>query len=400
MKYTLTTLSPIHIGNGDQISNWSYGYDEKEKLISVYDFDKVVKALKNNPQRLLNLSAEIERNPLNKSLGKILKNYNLNLNPEYKIKIRGEIKNRRYKHIWEFIKENGKVYIPGTEIKGAIRTALFYKILKDKFKENTKLKEQFLKEYEKCLDVKNYRDDKDRKKQIQKKFSNLEKRWESIVFRAGFEKVFDKEFKFEDAKKDILKILLISDSNFKNPEEVLEVKDITPIGVSKKFKDLHEIVKTSSKFYIDMRIPFQNEYKEIFPETYKYLGMKKLREACSDFAISLLEADIEYLKKTEELEPKIKSEIIKRLEQRKEIAQIAIETQDPQKKYFLLRLGKHQGFLSTTINLLVKELDSDLYSKAYKYLVHIGYPEFPNKSRKITIDNELLGWCVLIPKTT
>ncbi len=390
MKFKLTALSPIHIGTGDQISNWSYAINNGK--IKIYNFEKVVKALKDNPQRLLNITSTIERNPLTKSLGEILQSYRIDISPEYEVELKGEIKNHRneYKQIWEFIKENGKVYIPGTEIKGAIRTALFYKILKDKFLENERIKNQFLEEYKNCLNVKHFRDERDKKRQIKRNFSNLEKRWESIVFRAGFEKVFDPNFRFADAKKDILKILLISDSDLKNPQDVLEIKDITAMGVSRHFEELHELIKSNSEFILDFRVPFKEEYKTIFPETYKYLGLKKIREACSEFAIGILEEDMEYFKNTDELEANEKEQILGKLQKRKRLAEIA-----PQKKYIILRLGKHQGFLSTTINLLVKKFAPELYSEVYEYLVPKGYSDFPNKSKKLTIDNELLGWCVL-----
>jgi len=395
MKYTLTTLSPVHIGSGDQISNWSY--DVENNKIKIYNFEKVVRALKNNPQRLMNLTATIERHPLSKNLGEILRNYSLDINPEYEVEFKGKVKKQRngkeeYKQIWEFIKENRKVYIPGTEVKGAIRTALFYKILKDKFQEDEKLKNQFLKEYKNCLNFKHFKDEKDKKRKIQKNFSQLEQKWESIVFRAGFEKAFDKYFKFEDAKKDILKILLISDSNLKKPSEVLQIKDITALGISRHFEELHELVKSGEKFVLDIKIPFKEEYKKIFPETFVYLGMKKIREACFEFALAVLDADKEYFEKTKEINSTSKTKILEKLEERKKLAKIS-----PEKKWIILRIGKHQGFLSTTINLLVKQLNRDLYSRAYEHIVHRGYLNFPNKSRKLTIDNELLGWVILTP---
>ncbi len=392
MKYKLVTLSPVHIGSGEQISNWSYAYENGK--IKIYSFDKVVRSLKDNHQKLLNLTAQIERNPLNKSLGDILSSFRINVEPEYTVDFKGEIKRQRfdrntrqniteYKPIWEFIKQNGKVYIPGTEIKGAIRTAVFYKILKDKFKEDEKLKQKFLKEYENCINVKDYRDEREKKKKIQNEFKKMSSRWENFAFRGDFYE--------NDAKKDILKVFLISDSDLKNPEEVLTIKDITALGVSRHFEEPHELVKAGSEFIVDLRVPFHEEHRKIFPQTYKYLGLKKIRESCSDFAIASINADIKYFKKTSQLNPEEKSRIINKLEQRKKLAESGVE-----KGYILIRLGKHQGFLSTTINLLVKELDKELYSKAYKYLVHKGYEEFPNKSRKLTIDNELLGWCVLL----
>ncbi len=391
MKYVLTTLSPIHIGNGEQISNWSYAVNNRK--IKIYNFEKVIRSLKDNHQRLMNLTATIERYPLTKSLGDILESFKLNINPEYEVEFKGKIikerwdKNQRrnikeYKYIWEFIKENGKVYIPGTEIKGAIRTALFYKILKDKFNTDEKLKNKFLNEYKNCLNIEHFKDEKDKKRQIQNNFKKMSSKWENFAFRGNFNEY--------DAKKDILKILLISDSELKNPEEVLNIKDITALGVSRHFEEPHELLKTGIQCTLDLKVPFQDEYKKIFPETYKYLGLKRIREACSEFAVKILEEDIEYFKNTKELKPEEKAKIVEKLEKRKKLAEIS-----PEKKYIILRLGKHQGFLSTTINLLVKELDPQLYSQAYKDLVHRGYPSFPNKSRKLTIDNEVLGWCVL-----
>jgi CRISPR-associated protein Csm5 len=392
MKYQLIALSPIHIGNGNQISNWSYSVDNGK--ISIYNFEKVVSSLKNDPRKLMNLSADIERNPLNKSLGDILKNYRLNVEPEYTVQLKGNIKKQRwdrnrqqnlmeYKQIWEFIKENGKVYIPGTEIKGAIRTALFYKILKDKFKEDQNLKHQFLKEYEKCLYVKDYKDDRDRKRKIQNNFKSFSSRWENFVFRGDFNST--------DAKRDILKILLVSDSDLKDPEDVLIVKDITALGVSRNFEELHELVVKSEENFV-LKFSFQDNYTKNLPETYIYVNLESLVKACSEFALAVLRADREYFESTNEIDLTEKSKILKKMEERKKLAEIS-----PEKKWFILRLGKHQGFLSTTINLLIKELDPELYSKAYREIVPTAR-RMPNKSRKITIDNELLGWCVLIPQ--
>jgi len=382
MKYQLIALSPIHIGNGNQISNWSYSVDNGK--ISIYNFEKVVSSLKNDPRKLMNLTADIERNPLNKSLGDILKNYRLNVEPEYTVQLKGNIKKQRwdrnrqqnlmeYKQIWEFIKENGKVYIPGTEIKGAIRTALFYKILKDKFKEDQNLKDQFLKEYEKCLYVKDYKDDRDRKKKIQNNFKSFSSRWENFVFRGDFNST--------DAKRDILKILLVSDSDLKDPEDVLIVKDITALGVSRNFEELHELVVKSEENFV-LKFSFQDNYTKNLPETYIYVNLESLVKACSEFALAVLRADREYFESTNEIDLTEKSKILKKMEERKKLAEIS-----PEKKWFILRLGKHQGFLSTTINLLIKELDPELYSKAYREIVPTAR-RMPNKSRKITIDNE------------
>ncbi|RMB00045.1 type III-A CRISPR-associated RAMP protein Csm5 [Hydrogenothermus marinus] len=374
-EYKLKTLSPIHIGNGEQINNWAYSIDNNK--ISIYKFEKVVNSIKNNKQRLINLTAEIERNPLTKNIGDIIKAWKLNIESEYTIEIKGKIKNHRneYKQIWDFIKEGNEVYIPGTEIKGAIRTALFYKILKDKFNQDKKLKENFLKDYENCLRGEN-------KKEIKKNFERLSKKWENYVFRG--------DFKENDGKKDFLRFLIVSDTDLKNPEECLEVDDIKLIGASGSFEELHEVLKAGTEFKIKMNIPWKEEYEGFISDNYKYLGLKKLREACNEFAESILETEIEYFKNTSDLNQRDKEIILVKLERRLDLVKVATN-----KKWLVLRLGKHQGFHSITINLLVKQLNQMLFAKAFKEIAPKGYENKPNKSRKITLTNEILGWLII-----
>lgn len=136
------------------------------------------------------------------------------------------------------------------------------------------------------------------------------------------------------------------------------------------------------------------------------LELKKIKEACSEFANAILNEDIHYIenikienikntneinninnKEKDNINDKEKESILNKLKKRRELVE---------KGFFVLRLGKHQGFLSTTINLLVKELAPEVYSEVYPNLVNKGYKDKPNKSRKITYDNEFMGWCVLI----
>ncbi len=369
MKFDLIVLSPIHIGNGEQISNWQYQIENK--TVKIYSFDKVVYKLRNDKQKLINFSATIENNPLNMCLGNVLPKFNINVNPEYTLQLFGKTKNKNneYKPIWEFIKEGKKVYIPATEIKGAIRTALFYKILKDAFTKNKNKQKQFIEEYENCAREND-------KKAIKKKFKDFIQKWENFAFRE------------KDAKTDFLKNLIISDTDLKNPEEVLSVKDIIPLGVSRKFEELHEIVNRGTKFEIKIDIINSVEFKYVFPKHYKdYLNFEAIMQATSEFASKLLDEEIDYFKNAKEIEEKDKTKILENLTKWKRLAET--------KKYIFLRIGKHQGFLSTTINILVKEISPKVYSNVYPKLVPKGYKDFPNKSRKITIDKEVLGWCVL-----
>ncbi len=392
MKFKLITLSPIHIGSGDQISNWSYAVNNGK--IKIYNFEKVVKAFKDNPQRLMNLTATIERNPLTKNLGEVLQSYGIDISPEYEVEFKGKIKKQfwnkkqnlnivEYKHIWEFIKENGKVYIPGTEIKGAIRTALFYKILKDKFLENEKIKNQFLEEYKNCLNVKYFKNKSDKKKKIQNNFKQMSSRWENFVFRGDFNE--------NDAKKDIMKILYVSDTSSKLPQESLEIKDVIGINIqSREVRELHELIKPNTELKLDITIsPYARKAFLYVKQSEELANLpKKYISACKEFSKDLLIEEYNYFK-----ENKFNEEFVNKEKILIDISKLYAKIKKEEK--VILRLGKHQGFLSTTINLLVKKFAPELYSEAYEYLVPKGYSDHLNKSRKLTIDNELLGWCVL-----
>ncbi|MGC9007075.1 MAG: hypothetical protein ACP5JX_05835, partial [Sulfurihydrogenibium sp.] len=73
MDCSLEILSPTHIGNGNKLNNWNYSYDEKQKILKVYDFDKVVQSLKDDKQRLSQLISSIKRNPHYQDLTNFLK---------------------------------------------------------------------------------------------------------------------------------------------------------------------------------------------------------------------------------------------------------------------------------------------------------------------------------------
>ncbi|RUM49022.1 MAG: type III-A CRISPR-associated RAMP protein Csm5 [Hydrogenothermus sp.] len=385
-KATFVALSPIHIGTGEQINNWNYAIDNRK--IAFYNFDKVVYYLRNDKNKLLNFKSIIEKNPLNYCLGDAIKSFNINVNPDYVIPYYGKIKKHKdeYKEIWEFIKENGKVYIPGSEIKGAIRTALFYKILKDTFKADKEEENKFINEYKNIANyVKNRNCDKNLKKEISGKTKNLIQKLENKVFmRPNHKGQFD-------AKTDFMKNLMISDSSLKNPEEVLSVKDIKVIGISKNknMEELYEVVNRGSQFEIKINI-FQDEsFKKIFNKNYeKYLNLQSIINATNEFSERLLEEEITYFEKSKELDFDSKRKIIDSLKKILDLTKT--------RKYIILRIGKHEGFLSTTVNLLIKDLAPDSYSKIYPCLVNRGYKNLPNKSRKITAENEVLGWGVLV----
>jgi CRISPR-associated protein Csm5 len=60
----------------------------------------------------------------------------------------------------------------------------------------------------------------------------------------------------------------------------------------------------------------------------------------------------------------------------------------------LLRLGKHEGILSTTLLLIVKEKDKALFDKFFKATQN-GAREQTNKTRRINSQGLTFGWLLL-----
>ncbi|WP_297887980.1 type III-A CRISPR-associated RAMP protein Csm5 [Sulfurihydrogenibium sp.] len=359
MNLTIEILSPVHIGDGTKIDNWNYVYDESNKVVKVYSFDKVVSALKHEKLKLSTLLSKIERESLQNDLRDFIPK---DLNPLYTLKLEGKIRkpnkegNSEFKSIWSFIKVANSVYIPGSEIKGAIRTAIFYHYLKN----NQKLKNDFLN------DLRNVNLNGNVKKQVEQISKDYEKR----VFSKGK----------EDGKFDFMKFVSISDTNCKNPGDSLYITDVKVINTSKTFSELHEVLKKGQKFSFKIDILWNELYNQHTSMDIKDLN--SLKNICNEFAFDLIQHEKEFYKNLEE---KLNFDYDK-------LQNI--------KDGFLLRIGKHQGFLSLTVNLIVKQSDPILFGSIFEKIVEDyrnsrikkGYKNKPAKSRKLTVNNEPLGW--------
>ncbi|MFA4661590.1 type III-A CRISPR-associated RAMP protein Csm5 [Pyrococcus kukulkanii] len=127
----LKTLSPLHIGNGHKLT--PVDIYPKGNIIHILDVEKLVRTVINrgaNPESVLTILRYLPQDYY------IWRRYinDLNLPLEeftlYTLPVHGEIGKTRME-IHEFMKLDGKPYIPGSSIKGAIRTAIFYKVLKE-----------------------------------------------------------------------------------------------------------------------------------------------------------------------------------------------------------------------------------------------------------------------------
>ena len=132
-KMQITALSPIHVGSGEIISKKGYIYTPWDHQVIVPDVQKMYKALQergkekefelymtNSKDGQLALGQWLQKNNCSKQDYEMWKRYAMDAGEAFT-----SDKTRRPKEIHAFIKDAyGMPYIPGSTIKGMIRTAL------------------------------------------------------------------------------------------------------------------------------------------------------------------------------------------------------------------------------------------------------------------------------------
>lgn len=137
MKIKLKTLSPVHIGSGEEITPMEYDLNERfnridmNSLFSDPDFEPIMEKY---------IAAAGSQRYIGDQLPhEILMSHRL-----YSIPIRGNAEDYLEGHqtnVKAFIKSAGRVYIPGSSLKGSILSALIWFVLKEaqgRDKENIK----------------------------------------------------------------------------------------------------------------------------------------------------------------------------------------------------------------------------------------------------------------------
>lgn len=198
-RVKLTTLSPVHVGSSEVLTKKEYIIDHETNKLQVINFGKMFGEFQD--KRILKSFQKFLMKNSGKALGTWLKenkvtlkdnwiNYELELNEVEEV-----LKDKKYRGINLFQKDAyGYPYIPGSSLKGALRTALLsYSITKNYFQ---------------------YSNNIDNVKQIIQK-TKIPKKSNSIIKKQTKE-LEEKTFLVKDAetaqKIDIMKGLRVSDS--------------------------------------------------------------------------------------------------------------------------------------------------------------------------------------------
>ncbi|MDT7911487.1 MAG: type III-A CRISPR-associated RAMP protein Csm5 [Thermocrinis sp.] len=357
MRVRVKVLSPVHVGNGEKISRLEF-LVEKGRL-KVYKFDRIISTIERiaNPQ-LKNNAYLWFKTSKNLSLEEFLRNFKLTLEPNYELEINGSLNSSQ---VEEFIKTLEGPYIPGSELKGSIRHLIACAWFMDK-------PDLVIEKVKQLLNSGRARD--------QKEQNNVEGELERSVFYPKGER---------DAQFDVLKVLSIPDSQ-PLPYQSLRVEVPKLVGSNRTLYPC-EALREGVEFEMEININ-KNAYRGLeaqrkLPEIGKHFSDENafwnfLVECSRKFYSKLLDEEIKFFQNRQ---PNTE-EHLKRLKNHLNTGGV------------LLRLGKHEGILSTTLLLIVKEKDKALFDKFFKATQN-GAREQTNKTRRVNSQGLTFGWLLL-----
>lgn len=357
MRVRVKVLSPVHIGNGERISRLEF-FVEKGRL-KVYKFDRIISTIERlaNPQ-LRNNAYLWFKTSKNLSLEEFLRNFKINLEPNYELEINGSLNSSQ---VEEFIKILEGPYIPGSELKGSIRHLIACAWFMDK-------PDLVIEKVKQLLNSGRAKD--------QREQNNVEGELERSVFYPKGER---------DAQFDVLKVLSIPDSQ-PLPYQSLRVEVPKLIGSNRTLYPC-EALKEGVEFEMEININ-KNAYRGLetqrkLPEIGKHFSNENafwnfLVDCSRKFYSKLLDEEISFFRNRQ---PNTE-EHLKRLKNYLNTGGV------------LLRIGKHEGILSTTLLLIVKERDKALFDKFFKATQNIAR-EQTNKTRRVNSQGLTFGWLLL-----
>ncbi|ALK04998.1 MAG: type III-A CRISPR-associated RAMP protein Csm5 [Methanosarcina flavescens] len=382
MKCSIKLLSPLHIGNGNELKMIDFYLDKKEGKIKFINFEKFIEYC---IEKNIDLTKEMQNHRYytgrDFSITKFMDENRINPNSftSYAVSAKIEERNRESEFaIKEFVKCGGP-YLPGSSIKGAIRTALMWKCLNER-SDGLKIVQNGLKTWLK----KNRITGRDLK--------SLDNNISEIVFG-------------KDPHSDILRILRPSDTKPIGKNH-LEVSEIKIIGNSQEIPIYVENLKAGSELFFDVvfdeYLINQNEGKPDFKEhpCIKYMNAQAICEVCNEFSRKVIEKNLEYMWENYQCDSAVD-----------EFDMLWNEATNCKENEAILHIGWGGGWYSTTVGIIIETLPGfttplkgdpkkwkfenntirhsfSLGKKPGTYQFSSSFP----KTRRVTLEGKPLGW--------
>ncbi len=406
VNITVETASSVFIGDGDEVRPLGFVLDRR--VAHVLDTDRFFQGLTEAEQsrylewidpllvRLGELDERIRQAGRNRELRRQLNRERrqaattlsietflrdrLRVNPVQFVRSRGCVAysvqfgpRPRHDGFRTFMKDvRHRPYIPGTELKGALRTALMYIMLEDEA--NYRHLERELTGFRSFLLGGAGPRDKVRR------FAGIAGKVEGKVLRG----------RKNDAKFDLLKMVQVTDATSIS-SQALRLEMTQSAGTHRWTKTVVETLRAGAR--CEFQITLGEGPKWVLErlglnEKSQWLSLEKLLRASYERSKAILDEEADYFAD----EPQIWN-------------QIADLQRQNQPTSPLLRLGAGQGFLSTTIGLQIKQRDERLFDEAVREGVSFQRRwrtepgNFPKTRRVMTGRGDelisLLGWLKL-----
>jgi CRISPR-associated protein Csm5 len=369
MAYILKTLSPVHIHSGEVLK--SINYMVKDGRVLIFDEMDVIKAVKENEllsDELLNhFAADNRRAEYIKTLDYFIEKgiIESSIVEKYKTAAINKVGDLSGQDIYRTMRNIFGTYIPGSTLKGVLRTAILYDFLLNKGIDYIKEAINFLNQRRRTpYTIDDY-----------------------IIYGVEHNNSINRNI-----QNDPFKFLGIKDVTMQGKdieiyeESIYNVKNFVPGNVIEAIPEGNY----SDEFEFEIRLEERliNRYNE---EIISYFNEEELVRVLYQFSKDIIEDEIKYYKALNS--PLFNTrEIIKKLEE----IQSKNSLNSP-----VLRIGKGKGYKSNTVALAIKRLDRDYYlkeirniAKPFRYNRNYEYP----KTRKFVgspSSPKLLGFAIL-----
>jgi CRISPR-associated protein Csm5 len=378
--YEVEVLTPVVIGGQDKLQ--SFEFIKEGDFLRVINFDKLFEMSFTKEGLIDTITKALETNPKGFKLSDVIDKYAIDIErcTRYRIKLDG-VKNLQ-NEVVAFIKSAGRAYIPGSSLKGAVRSFI-----------TKALKNTLLKKYEEALDFayeKNLKEKNPRNKIDPKEVDD--KPEESIFSQPYFSpfkflQISDTDFvPYEKMFGYEIKVMNICDGkvkwyhrqgNFDDPQSGLS---IVAEGISPK-TSLKGTMKIEDGFVLGNAVT--SGLKD------KFDGVSGYKDSVEFLAKVINSATERYILKEIEFYRNYKLiQIVKEYEKLMDILKKLAPNQ------FLIQLGFSTGYCSKTVGMYFKK-ESFSKLKVVDSSSKI-YPELFPKTRRIIFKNgeiaTIPGW--------
>ncbi len=273
------------------------------------------------------------------------------------------------RQVKEFMKDVNYVpYIPGSSLKGYIRTAFVWSILQNNSSAYMRL-ESLIERYV----------------QNRKELPKYVQKYLDILLSLERQTKFDEKESKYDPQKDLLKLLILRDMRPVNYTLLLEEIRIEKVNRSRSRRGNFLVECVEGTFEGEMLIApnfdvVRNKYKKEFDEVVKNIFGEKVEKE-------------EFINRTLKIVKEFTNFVIKN-DHHFEMGDMELKQEDDK---VLVRLGAHTSILYKTILSIIKDRNSWLYEQLVRnYWRRSAYNwrKFP-LSIKLTSSNQPVGWCAL-----